>query len=90
MPGLSPNAWQGRAGLLRFDYVLLRGPVGLAIERDRGLRLVAKDGDFALFSVCGGGEPSNKLASWWLALGSNSSTTTHNWLRYSLTTRLAS
>lgn len=55
MPGLSPNGWQGRAGLLRFDYVLLRAPLGPVIERDPALRLVAKDGDFALFSVCGGG-----------------------------------
>jgi len=54
MPGLSPYAWQGSPGLLRFDYVLLRAP-GPAIERDRSLRLVAKEGGFALFSVCGGG-----------------------------------
>ena len=55
MPGLSPYAWQGSPGLLRFDYVLVRAPVSPAIERDPALRLVAKDGGFALFSVCGGG-----------------------------------
>ncbi len=41
------------AGLKRFDYVLVRAPVSAAVERDRSLRLVAKDEGFALFSVCG-------------------------------------
>lgn len=55
MPGLSRSSWQGSKELKRFDYVLLRGPIGPAIERDRALQLVAKDGDFALLSVCGVG-----------------------------------
>ncbi len=55
MPGLSPGAWQGSAGLKRFDYVLVRAPVSAAVERDRSLRLVATEEGFALFSVCGGG-----------------------------------
>jgi len=55
MPGLSPRAWQGSPGLQQFDYVLLRAPVGPLVARDRSLRLVATDGGFTLFSVCGGG-----------------------------------
>jgi hypothetical protein len=55
MPGLSPGMWQGSAGLKQFDYVLVRAPVSAAVERDRALRLVARDEGFALFAVCGGG-----------------------------------
>ncbi len=57
MPGLSLSAWQGNPGLAQFDYVLLRAPVAPAITRDRSLRLVALEGGFALFSVCGGCAP---------------------------------
>ncbi len=55
MPGLSTSGWPGAAGLKRFDYVLLRDPVAVTIERDLPLRLVAKDDGFTLLSVCGGG-----------------------------------
>jgi hypothetical protein len=55
MPGLSTYGWRGATGLTRFDYVLLRGPVAATIERDLPLRLVAKEDDFTLLSVCGGG-----------------------------------
>jgi hypothetical protein len=55
MPGLTGYSWSGSPGLAKFDHVLLRGPVGTSIAREGFLRLVAKDGDFTLFSVCGGG-----------------------------------
>ena len=55
MPDLTAYGWQGNVELTKFDYVLLREPVGSMIDRDPKLRLVAKDGGFALFSVCGGG-----------------------------------
>ena len=57
MPGLMRGAWQRSPGLKRFSYVLLRASFGSAIERDGTLQLVAKDGEFALFAVCGTGSP---------------------------------
>lgn len=55
MPTLTTSGWQANPGITKFGYVLLRGPVGSSIGREGFLRLVAKDGDFTLFSVCGGG-----------------------------------
>lgn len=55
MPGLIGYSWSASPGLTKFDYVLLRGPVSSLIARDGFLRLIAKDGDFMLYSVCGGG-----------------------------------
>ncbi len=55
MPGLSTYGWQGSPGLTKFDYVLLRGSAGGSMEHDGALRLVARDGEFALFAVCDGG-----------------------------------
>ncbi|MEP7120796.1 MAG: hypothetical protein ABJE95_07805 [Byssovorax sp.] len=55
MPGLSPYGWQGSAAITKFDYVLLRDPMGPLMERNPALRLIGKDSGFWLFSVCGGG-----------------------------------
>jgi hypothetical protein len=53
MPGLGAN-WLGQPGLARFDYVLLRGPTGMAAAKPGVIRSVAHDGEWSLFAVCGG------------------------------------
>lgn len=52
MPGIGAN-WLGHPMLTRFDYVLLRGPIGQATGRPNAVRFVAQDGEWSLFAVCG-------------------------------------
>ncbi len=52
MPGIRGN-WIDHPALSRFDYVLLRGPVGVAANRPRVVQPVARDGDWSLYAVCG-------------------------------------
>jgi hypothetical protein len=53
MPGISGPGWIDHPALTRFDYVLVRGPTGIAGMRTRVVREVARDGDWTLFGVCG-------------------------------------
>lgn len=52
MPGIGA-AWLDHAGLTRFDYVLLRGREPPNVARSRRVQVVARDGEWVLFSVCG-------------------------------------
>jgi hypothetical protein len=52
MPGLGPG-WIDNPALQQFDYVLLRESAATAGARKDVLRLVAKDGPWSLFAVCG-------------------------------------
>jgi hypothetical protein len=52
MPGLG-GGWLDSPALRRFDYVLLRAPGNLAVSRPEKLQAVSRDGDWALYAVCG-------------------------------------
>ncbi|KYF80007.1 hypothetical protein BE17_38140 [Sorangium cellulosum] len=49
MPGLGPS-WLRQPELTRFDYVLLRSPSPALLVHER-IELVARDGQWALFTV---------------------------------------
>jgi hypothetical protein len=52
-PVVLPRNWHRHPGLESFDYMLFREPLEVALAHQR-LRLVARDGEWALFAVCGG------------------------------------
>ncbi len=52
MPGLG-SGWIDSPALRRFDYVLLREGAPVPITRKQVLHLVARDGEWMLFAVCG-------------------------------------
>ncbi len=54
MPGIRPSVWLDHRELPRFDYVLTRGATEVIEKRPKTARLVARDGEFSLFAVCGG------------------------------------
>lgn len=53
MPKLGAHDWARTPALRRFDYVLLREPLGAALTL-KSVTLIARDGGWALFAVCGG------------------------------------
>ena len=52
MPGIV-GPYLRHSALTRFDWVLLQGPSAASAARSTRLRFEARDGDWALFAVCG-------------------------------------